>query len=244
MDLNALLDKVQKNQGNIVTKKKEFKKDERFWKLGLKFGSDGLKRGSAKIRFLTPVVPELEKPYVEVTKYWIKGFGGRPYVENSRRSISPDEVDPVYELAGKLYKTEQEPWVGYAKRMSPSYKKMACIQVIDDQTNPENNGKVMIYEMPQTIWKKIEESLEPKDAFSESLNPFHPLEGADFVVSAVVKSKDDGGNGFPDYDGSKFLNSSAMCGGDQAKIMEVLNSHLITMKIFHLNLTRQIRQNL
>lgn len=226
MDFDTMLSNISSNEDKIVTKKTEYPKDDRKWKLTLKAGADGVKRGSAKIRFLTNFNQALERPYVERTSYFIKGFAKKPYVENSRRSISLDEKDPVYELSGKLYKTDEEPWKGYTKNMRPKYEKIASIQVLDDPANPDNNGKYMFYDMPQTVFKKIEKSLSPDDAFSEKMNPFHPLEGADFIVSASIKSKDDGGNGIPDYDASKFLSPSAMCGGDKEKIMEALQAQV------------------
>lgn len=230
MDLNTLLNNISENEDKIVKPKTEYAKDERKWSLTLVAGKDGVKRGSAKIRFLTNFNQELERPYVERTSYFIKGFAKKPYVENSRRSISFDEKDPVYELSGKLYKTDEEPWKEYTKSMRPKYEKITSIEVIDDPANPENNGKLMYYDAPQTVFKKITKALSPDDTFTDKLNPFHPLEGADFIVSASITSKDDGGNGIPDYAASKFLAPSAMCGGDRDKIMETLKSQIDLME--------------
>jgi len=216
MDFNKLLQKLEDNKDNVITKK-TYEKDTRFWKLSK--DADG--NGSAKIRFLTPIEEDMAKSYVEFTNYFIQ-VGSKPnaryYVSKSRKNLGPEERDPVYDLNGRLYKDDKDTWETYLKKMSPQYRKVACIQVIKDSKNPENEGKVFLYNIPSTVFKKLESALNPKDEFAHKFNPFHPIDGADFILRCAKNT-----NNFPDYAGSEFEKPSPMGGGDEAKIMETLS---------------------
>ena len=73
----------------------------------------------------------------------------------------------------------------------------AIVQVIKDEKNPENNGKLLVWRFGKTIYDKIMGEIKP--AYGAPHNPFNPLTSRYFLVSVKVKAK------FNNYDDCRFI---------------------------------------
>jgi hypothetical protein len=196
------------------TPKKDKYVDDRFWKLTCKDDE-----GKATIRFLTP------KGDLEYTQYYDHGIKGkldpktgRPqwYIEKSLSSIG--QKDPVSEYYFMLWNGGQEE---RAREIKRRLHYVANILVVKDEANPENEGKVFLFEFGTQIFKMIQEAYEPpfdeegrkvgddEYAPESRLDVFSLWSGANFMLNATKKS-----SGFRTYEGSRFLKVSPVAKTD------------------------------
>lgn len=97
------------------------------------------------------------------------------------------------------------------------HKVYANVFVMEDSTNPDNEGKNFIWEFGDSILGKIEEAINPTSKYDDSFDPFNLFTGADFVL--IVCKVD----GRWSYDKSKFLKPSAFEKSDE-EIEEILDN--------------------
>jgi len=183
--------------------------DSRFWKLEV----DKVGNGSATIRFLSRVEGD-ELPWIKVFSHGFKGPTGKWYIEDSRTTIG--EPDPVSEYNTKLWDTGLEENKKIAQRQKRKLQYIAWIYVISDPKNPENNGTVRLFKFGKKIMDKIMDKARPTFEDEEPVNVFDLWEGADFKLRR--KMVDD----YPNYDTSVFEGKSALLGGDEEKLLEVV----------------------
>lgn len=210
MDLKALKEKT----ANLDVEREEFKKtqatnsinDARFW--SSKMGKD--KTSFSIIRFLPGAfVDGADAPkYVRLYKHSFQGpLSGLYYIENCRSTLN--EKDPCNELTRILYKNYETN--EHDKKLASLYKRktryIANIMVIQDEANPENNGKIFLFEFGVKILKKIEGAMFPK--IGKPINAFDLWNGANFGLD--IKMEDD----WPNYDASKFDSPSAIAPTDE-----------------------------
>lgn len=174
--------------------------DERFWKPTV----DKAGNGYAVIRFLPPQEGE-ELPWV---RYWDHGFKGDTtglwYIEKSLTSIG--QKDPVGELNSKLWNSGQQ---DEARKQKRRLHYISNIYVVSDSANPENEGKVFLYQYGKKIFEKVMESMQPQFEDEEPINPFDLWEGADFKLK--IRQVD----GYRNYDRSEFGSSAALAEDDK-----------------------------
>lgn len=195
-------------------------RDERKYKPGFD-KKEG--KGYAVIRFL----PSKEGDhFVRVFSHAFQGSGGW-YVENSRSTIG--EEDPVGLSNGLYWKKGEaegnESFKNVARSRRRNTKYYANILVIKDTVNPENNGKVMIYEFGPQIFKMIEKAAKPEFEDDQPLDPFDMWSGADFKIKIVGKEIPDSRTGkktiVPNYESSEFDRQSELFAGDDEAKEEV-----------------------
>lgn len=192
--------------------------DSRFWRLE----GDEAGNGSAVIRFLH--VPQDikqdadELPWVRIFSHGFKGPTGKWYIENSRTTLG--EKDPVTEANNVLWDTGTKENQDLVRERKRRLGYISNILVINDPKHPENNGKVFLFRYGKKIFDKIMDKANPDPAFVDE-KPIHVYdiwEGADF------KFKMRKVEGYANYDKSEFAEPSELCGGDEQKILEVVNS--------------------
>jgi len=171
---------------------KTFKKDERFWVLS----RDKNNAGTAIIRFL-PNLDGNELPFLPNFKHSFDlGKTKKTFVEKCPTSIG--KTCPICE-----WNSEQDKdWVkdNYTYRR----KSWICnILVLSDPANPENNGKVFLFEFGKQVYDKLKEALHP-DTDEELLLFFDEINGANFKVKVVKEGQ------FPTWVNSKFLSNSSL----------------------------------
>ena len=184
--------------------------DERFWKPTV----DKAGNGYAVLRFL-PASEGSELPWA---RYWDHGFKGPTglwYIENSLTSIG--QPDPVGELNSRLWNSGIESDKDKARVQKRRLHYVTNILVLQDPSNPQNEGKVFLYQFGKKIFDKIMDVMQPSFADETPVNPFDFWDGADFKLK--IRNVE----GYRNYDKSEFSSASALYESDESKLEGVYN---------------------
>jgi len=183
-----------KLQENAFNDKKTYEKEEdsRFWKLS----RDENGNGGAIIRFL----PDKNGvPFVKMIKINARK-GNKGYFVNDWSPQTIGMKCPFNDEFSKLWKAGDKET---AKTLGRQFRFITNIKVIKDPANPENEGKIFLYEMSSTMMDSIKEVMIQTEAMKaleeEPIAVYNPLEGNNYLIK--VK---DGDNGIPTYSSSKF----------------------------------------
>ena len=182
--------------------------DDRFWKPT----RDKAGNGYAVVRFL-PAKEGEDLPWV---RYWDHGFKGPTglwYIENSLTSIGQD--DPVSESNSVLWNSGRDEDKALARERKRRLHYISNVLVVSDPENPQNEGKVFLYQFGKKIFDKIMDVMQPQFADEQPVNPYDFWEGADFKIK-IRKVE-----GWVNYDKSEFSKPAALFEGDGARLTEV-----------------------
>lgn len=188
--INKLVDEAQK-----VSSNKKSYDDDRYWKLS----RDKAGNGHATLRFLP--APDNGVPWIQ---YWDHGFKGPKgwYIEKSLTSIGQN--DPVSEMNSVLWDTNIEANRELARKRKRRLHYVSNVLVVDDPVNPDNNGKIFLFEYGKTIFDMLTEAMQPAFDDIAPLNPFDMWEGANFKLRAREV------DGWVKYDKSEFSKPKAI----------------------------------
>ena len=184
--------------------------DDRFWKPT----RDKAGNGYAVVRFL-PAKEGEDLPWV---RYWDHGFKGPTglwYIENSLTSIG--QPDPVGESNSVLWNSGRDEDKALARERKRRLHYISNVLVVSDPENPQNEGKVFLYQFGKKIFDKIMDVMQPQFADEQPVNPYDFWEGADFKIK-IRKVE-----GWVNYDKSEFSKPAALFEGDEARLTEVYN---------------------
>ncbi|RPG87611.1 MAG: single-stranded DNA-binding protein [Coraliomargarita sp. TMED73] len=170
--------------------------DDRFWKPEV----DKAGNGYAVIRFL-PAPSGEDIPWVRVFDHGFQGVGGW-YIENSLTTLN--KKDPVSEYNSKLWNSGIEANKEQARKQKRRLKYIANIYVVKDPANPQNEGKVFLYQFGKKIFDKINDLMNPQFEDEDPINPFDFWEGANFKLK--IRNVE----GYRNYDKSEFETSSTL----------------------------------
>jgi hypothetical protein len=170
--------------------------------------------GFAIIRFL-PAANGEELPFVRIWDHGFQGPTGQWYIENSLTTINQD--DPVSEYNSKLWNSGLESDKELARKQKRRLKYVANILVVKDGANPDNDGKVFMYQFGKKIFDKLNDLMNPQFEDETPVNPFDLWEGANFRLK-IRKFE-----GYPNYDKSEFDAPSAIS-DDDAELERIYNS--------------------
>lgn len=175
--------------------------DDRFWKPTV----DKAGNGSAIIRFL-PAPRNEDVPFV---RYWSHGFQGPGgwYIENSLTSIGKD--DPVSEYNSKLWNSGVDADKEIARKQKRRLHYISNIYVVKDPGNPDNEGKVFLFQYGKKIFDMINSVMHPEFEDESAVNPFDFWEGANFRLR-IRKVE-----GYRNYDKSTFDEPSVLLDDDE-----------------------------
>ena len=207
--------------------------DERFWKMK-KEKVDGNWQGRAKVRFLDQTDIEIEyidvagnktkclTPYIKYKTYNLnREVGKKKHWYYERTPVIGEKRCPLSAYNGNLYNKEQEgnpvQLPAGIKRYTQTLKVVRNILVIDDPMNPDNNGKVFLFEFGNQIEKQILAALKPKFSSTKAID----VVDEDFGANAEIQFSVDGDNEFGAY--NVIFEEAALCDGDEAKMEEVFN---------------------
>ena len=182
--------------------------DDRFWKPT----RDKAGNCYAVVRFL-PAKEGEDLPWV---RYWDHGFKGPTglwYIENSLTSIGQD--DPVSESNSVLWNSGRDEDKALARERKRRLHYISNVLVVSDPENPQNEGKVFLYQFGKKIFDKIMDVMQPQFADEQPVNPYDFWEGADFKIK-IRKVE-----GWVNYDKSEFSKPAALFEGDEARLTEV-----------------------
>ncbi|PCJ96691.1 MAG: hypothetical protein COA52_00350 [Hyphomicrobiales bacterium] len=219
-----LLKNRKKNTEKLSNKIESLKKggdfnndpDARMWDLKHLRNKDG--NGRATIRFLPAPLGE-EEEFVLYYSYFEKNrTTGKWYVHASHMSFDKDAEDPAYTYNGTIYSntnlTDDE-----KKKLSIRRQKhyVANILVVDDPVEPENNGKVFLFDYGPMIAGLIEKRMNPNpdvDDF-EKADPFDVIEGCNFKIKIVSKKLPGVTNLIPNYESSIWEDCAPMADSEE-----------------------------
>jgi hypothetical protein len=189
-------------------------KDDRLWKPTV----DKLGNGYAVVRFL----PAAEGQDLPWTRYWDHGFKGptgKWYIERSLTTLGQE--DPVGKLNSKLWNMSDDDKSETRKQARDQKRRLhyvANVLVISDPANPDNEGKVFMYQFGKKIFDKLMDAMQPQYADETPMNPFDFWEGANFKIK--IRKVD----GWVNYDKSEFDSPTALFDGDEVKLEGLYNS--------------------
>lgn len=196
---------LKKLQENTSAKRKSQFHDDRFWKLSV----DDKQKGEALIRFLPGVEGEEEKCIVAYSTYYVRTKSSNeifvaPAPENVGKPSFPNEVRS--KIWKKFQTTNDLKYKELFKERSPSTKYVTNILVLKDPANPENEGKVFLFEMGEFLKRMyykemgIEESASAKEeskldiededaqAVKEPYDHTDLFEGANFILKSYSET--------------------------------------------------------
>ena len=140
--------------------------DDRIWKPTV----DKAGNGYAVIRFL-PATEGEELPWV---RYWDHGFKGDTtglwYIEKSLTSIG--QKDPLSEVNAKLWNSGVDADKDIARKQKRRLHYVSNIYVVSDSANPDNEGKVFLYQYGKKIFDKLMDAMQPQFEDEDPINPF------------------------------------------------------------------------
>ena len=183
--------------------------DDRKWKPTV----DKAGNGYAVIRFLPG--KDGEVPFVRYWDHGFKGPTGQWYIEKSLTSIG--QQDPVSEMNSELWATETDDNRALVRERKRRLHYVTNIYVESDPSNPQNEGKVFLYEFGKKIFDKIMDQMQPQFQDETPVDPFDFWEGASFKLK--IRNVE----GYRNYDKSEFAGQSALLGGDDEALEGVYN---------------------
>lgn len=200
-DSNNVLNKFRESVDKQKTKYE--KDDKRFWKPT----KDKAGNAYAVIRFLPPA-PGDEFPYEKYFKHAFKNPKTNMwYIEWSRTSLGTHERDPVAEYNRDLWNKGMK---DEARKQKRKITYVSNIYVVNDPANPENNGKVFLFEYGQKIFDRITAMTNPEFEYDKPVNIWDLWGGCNFVLK--MRQKD----GFPNYDNSEWEKPQPLLDDDKA----------------------------
>ena len=176
--------------------------DDRLWKPEL----DKTGNGYAVIRFL-PAPDGEEIPWAKLYSHAFQGPGGW-YIENSLTTTGGK--DPVSDYNRELWNSGNDSDKEVVRRQKRKLSYYANIYVVQDKSNPDNEGKVFLYKFGKKIFDKVMESMQPEFEDETPINPFDFWQGANFKLKIVKK------DGYWNYDKSEFAEVSPLLEEDDA----------------------------
>lgn len=204
-DVNKLKQRYEKISG----KAKNDYSDNRFWTLTV----DKVQNGKATIRFLPSTMLDNndDLPFIEKYTHYFEGAGGKLW------EVCPNVIGkecPICKANSALYK-KAEAGDEDAKKLANKRKKqkkfIANILVIDDEGNPDNNGKVFMYEFGPDIFNRIHAQIDKVESADEDevvlpqVIPFMvDASGADFVLESHFE------DGYRKYTKSRYKKPKAL----------------------------------
>jgi hypothetical protein len=207
---SASLTKLNAQLEKISTKSYSDPNEGKMWKPT----RDKAGNGFAIIRFL-PASKGEEMPFVRIWDHGFQGPTGLWYIENSLTTINQD--DPVSEFNGKLWNSGVDSDKELARKQKRRLKYIANVLVVKDSSNPDNDGKVFMYQFGKKIFDKLNDLMNPQFEDETPVNPFDLWEGANFRLK--IRQFE----GYPNYDKSEFDTPSAVS-DDDAELERIYNA--------------------
>ena len=183
--------------------------DDRVWKPTV----DKVGNGYAEFRFL-PAPEGEDLPWVRYWDHGFKGPTGQWYIEKSLTSIG--QQDPVGELNSTLWNSGHDEDKETARRQKRRLHYVSNIYIVSDPGNPDNNGKVFLYQYGKKIFDKIMDVMQPSFQDETPMNPFDFWEGGNFKLK--IRQVE----GYRNYDKSEFASASVLY-EDESKLETIYN---------------------
>lgn len=196
--LDKLATELQK-----IGQKQQGGQDDRFWKPTV----DKAENGYAVLRFLPSHDNDDDTPFIRLFDHGFQGPSGSWYFENSLTTFG--KPDPVSEHNSVLWNSGLESDKDLARKYKRRQHFIARIFVVTDKGNPENEGKVFYWKFGKTLFKKLEEAMNPEFEDETPVNPFDLWDGANFLLK--IRKVD----GYRNYDKSEFAKPAPLASDEE-----------------------------
>lgn len=160
------------------------------------------------VKFL-PNLHDLDNMMVEKITYWVPE-GDKGFRFDSAKSIEKYADCPVNEAYWTLKNSDNAMHKAAAAKIKYNRNTYVLVQVLKDLTTPENSGKIMVWNVPFAIQKKIKAKMYPSkediDMGAVPNNVFDPINGLPMNLKIPIKSVTENGKTmeFRDYDECNF----------------------------------------
>jgi hypothetical protein len=215
---SAAIDKLKNAAEKVGGGEQKSYGDDRLWKPTV----DKSGNGYAVIRFL-PAGEGEDLPWVRYWDHGFKGPTGRWYIERSLTSIG--QPDPVSEINSVLWNTGRDEDKAIARDRKRRLHYVANIYVVSDPSNPDNDGKVFLFQFGKKIFDKITDIMTPQFQDEEPVNPFDFWEGSNFKLK--IRNVE----GYRNYDKSEFDSPKPL--SDDESELEGIYNKLHSLKEFN-----------
>lgn len=198
------LGKIAKELEKVTKGGENSYKDDRFWQPEV----DKTGNGYAVIRFL-PSPPGEDLPWVRVFNHGFQGKGGW-YIENCPTTIG--QKCPVCEANNELWNSGDDADKDIARQRKRKLSYISNIMVVDDPSNPANNGKVFLFRYGKKIFDKVNDKMNPQYKDEDPVNPFDFWQGANFKLK--IRNVEN----YRNYDKSEFSAPSPLLDGNDKEL--------------------------
>ena len=154
-------------------------------------------------------------PWAKVWNHAFQGPTGQWYVEKSLTTLGNN--DPVSEYNSRLWNSGIEEDKETARKQKRRLHHVSNIIVVSDPANPQNEGKVFLYDYGKKIFDKIMDKMQPEFPGEEPINPFDFWTGANFQLKIRNVA------GYRNYDKSEFKAPAALFDADETKLEATYN---------------------
>lgn len=160
----------------------------------------------ATIRFLPNVLDDMTLGPSAIEKHvHYANLPDQPDLQGYYDSlINFGEKCPLTTLFWKLKNSKNQVEVERSELISRTTKYYSYVLIVEDEQNPELEGKVMIFPYGFKIKEKIDMERKGENSEGKKCNVFDPANGKDFRL--IVKEI----GGYPNYDSSFFRESSPL----------------------------------
>ena len=121
------------------------------------------------------------------------------------------------EYNSRLWNSGIEEDKDLARKQKRRLHHVSNIIVVSDPANPQNEGKVFLYDYGKKIFDKIMDKMQPEFPGEEPINPFDFWAGANFQLKIRNVA------GYRNYDKSEFKSPSALFEADEVKLEATYN---------------------
>jgi hypothetical protein len=180
------------------------------------FNPDAKKSPGQIFRGLVKFIPnlhDLNNMMVEKVTYWVPE-GDKGFRFDSAKSLEKFADCPVNDAYWDMKNSDDARLKAAAEKIKYSRNTYVLVQVIKDLTNPDNNGKIMVWNVPFAIQKKIKAKMYPSKEDIEmsgavANNVFDPINGLPMNLKIPIKTVTENGktSEFRDYDECTFANA-------------------------------------
>lgn len=185
------LEKLTQELSKVSGNQQDNSKDDRFWYPNV----DKAGNGYAVIRFL-PAPGEEDTPFVRTFSHGFKGTTGSWLIENC--PTTKGHKCPICESNTELWNSgiESDKKIVSARKRKLTF--ISNVQIITDQQNPENEGRVFLFKYGKKVFDKLNDAMNPQFPGDKPVNPFDLWAGANFKLK--IRNVD----GYRNYDKSEF----------------------------------------
>jgi len=184
-----------------------------------KSGKDGVYK--AVVRFL-PWHKDVKKSIMKKWSCWLTN----PGTNESKMVDCPSTIGQksvLQDLFWKFKKSDSVAEQKLAENFSRRQRFASLVQIIKDDNNPENVGKIMVWPFGTKIYNKLQAEMKPE--FGKPHIPFDLFEGKPFLVHVSMVA------GYNNYDNCRFLDERMPVSID-GKAMEKNQEDLTKIKAF------------